>query len=89
MSLEEIESFTEDNDLEIEILSEPDYKTAILGLSDDNRVIYDYDLMVKCLMKEDGITSEEAIDFIEYNTMRALSYRDANKRPIILYTKEY
>lgn len=41
--------------------------------------------MVNELMKTDNISCEEAIDFIEYNTIRALPY--INNAPIILRYK--
>ena len=43
--------------------------------------------MVDHLVKKDGISSEEAIEFIEYNTIRALPYA-GEKCPIIMYPME-
>lgn len=56
------------------IFNNPDYDAAIIGISSDNRVIYDYDLMIECLMLDEGMSMEEAMDFIDYNTIRALPY---------------
>lgn len=64
------------------IFENPDYIDAVIGISDDDRVIYDYDLMVQSLMKEDGMSEEEAIDFISYNTMRTIPYME--NAPIII-----
>lgn len=61
----------------------PDYDDAIVGVTDEGRVIYDYNAMVRCLMQQDGISEEEAIEFIEYNTMRALQYAGP-EAPIIM-----
>ena len=66
----------------------PDFKDAILGVSDDDRIIYDYELMVKCLMEQDGMTEIEAIEFIDYNTVRSLPYFWDQKPTIILYRME-
>lgn len=66
------------------VFSDPDYDAAIIGVSHDNRVIYAYDTMVACLMDEDGMTSEEAAEFIDYNTIRAIPYAGAGA-PIIMY----
>lgn len=66
------------------IFTNPDYDAAIIGTSSDDRVIYDYDEMVACLMLEDGMTIEEAMDFIDYNTLRALPYA-GNGAPIVMY----
>lgn len=56
------------------VFNGPEYDEAIIGVSDDGRVVYDYDKMVQCLQNQDGMEEEEAIDFIEYNTIRALPY---------------
>lgn len=50
---------------------------------DNGRVVYDYDKMVEHLMKEDDMTMEEAVEFIDYNTMRALPYAGEGA-PIIM-----
>lgn len=60
------------------------YDDALIGVSDDDRAIYDYYLMVEWLMREEGFTDTEAIEWIDYNTIRALPYM-GEKRPIILY----
>lgn len=62
----------------------PDFDEAIIGVTDDSRVVYDYNAMVRCLMQQDGFSEEEAIEFIEYNTIRALPYGGPTV-PIIMY----
>lgn len=66
------------------ILSNYSYDTALIGVSEDGRAIYDYDLMVEYLVMEDDFTEEEAADFISYNTIRALPYAGEGA-PIIMY----
>ena len=66
------------------ILRNPDYADAIIGTTSDGRVVYDFDRMVDCLVEEDGMTAEEAVEFIEYNTVRALPYAGA-RAPVIMY----
>ena len=61
----------------------PAYDAAIIGTTDDDRVVYSYDLMVRCLMDEDNMSYEEAIEFIDYNTMRALPYFEGH--PIVVH----
>ena len=63
------------------------YDDALIGISDDNRAVYDYNKMVKWLMEEEGFAEEEAIEWIDYNTIRALSYM-GEKAPIIMYPIE-
>lgn len=61
-----------------------DYDTALIGVSEDNRAIYDFDLMVEYLCREEGWSEEEAIEWIEYNTIRALPYMGPGA-PIVMY----
>ena len=69
------------------ILETPSFSSAIVGVTSDDRVVYDYDLMVEDLSEEDNISLWEAQEFIEYNTIRALPYMEADgKSPIILKT---
>lgn len=63
------------------------YDNALIGVSEDNRAIYDYNKMVEWLMKEESWTVEEAIEWIDYNTIRALPYM-GDKAPIIMYPIE-
>lgn len=65
----------------------PAFETAFIGVSHDGRAIYDYDLMVKDLVKNQGWSEEEAIDWIEYNTIRSIGYWGP-KAPIVLRTIE-
>ena len=67
----------------------PDYDSAIIGYDANNyRVIYDFEKMVEHLMKVDNISYEEAVEFIEYNTLRALPYAGSNG-PIVLMSIEH
>lgn len=69
---------------DVVLFENPSYDTAFIGVSSDNRAVYSYDKMAEHLMKVDGMDIEEAIEFIEYNTMRALPY--CNNAPIVLVT---
>lgn len=61
------------------------YDSALIGVSQDNRAVYDFDLMVEYLMKEEDFTETEAIEWIEYNTIRSIPYA-GNDAPIIMYS---
>ena len=63
------------------------YDDALIGISEDNRAVYDYDKMVKWLMETEGFTEIDAIEWIDYNTIRALSYM-GEKAPIIMFPIE-
>ena len=65
------------------IFDNPDYDEAIIGVSTDGQAIYDFDLMVECLVREDNMSPEDAVDFICYNTIRALDYMEGG--PIVMY----
>lgn len=65
------------------ILDGPDFDEAIIGVTEEGRVVYDYALMIQCLCAFDGMSQLEAIEFIEYNTIRALQYAGEDA-PIIM-----
>lgn len=88
MTYEEVCKYAEDQEIEVKIFSNPSYKNSIIGISYDNRVIYDYDKMIEDLMEEDNLDFESALEFIEYNTLRAIPYMGSDA-PIILDTKEW
>lgn len=70
------------------VFENPDYDSAIVGYdSVENRIVYDYEKMVDHLMDNDGMTYEEAVEFIEYNTIRAIPYA-GSKGPIVYYNIE-
>lgn len=60
------------------------FDDAIVGVSEGGKVVYDYDKMVQCLVDRDGMTDEEAMEFIDYNTIRSIPYAGA-LAPIVMY----
>lgn len=69
------------------LFSNPNYETALIGFSHDGRAIYNFNKMVEYLVKEDNISEIDAIEFIEYNSIRSLSYY-GNMAPIVMYENE-
>lgn len=69
------------------ILSNYSYDDALIGVSAGGRAIYDYELMVEWLVTHEDMTEEEAAEWIDYNTIRALAYAGANA-PIVMYRLE-
>lgn len=57
------------------------FSPAVLGVSHDDRLIYSYEKMIDILMTRDGMSVEDAIEYIDYNVIRALPYY----KPIVLY----
>ena len=60
------------------------YEDAIIGVTSDNRAVYDFDQMVNWLCITYGFTEEDAVEWIEYNAVRALPYAGENA-PIVMY----
>ena len=69
---------------DITVFENPSFEGALIGVSSDNRAIYSYDAMVNSAIQQEGWTEEEARDWIDYNTIRSLSYIENG--PIILYS---
>ena len=69
------------------VLENYSYDDAFIGVSNDERAVYDYDKMVEWLVKTQDFTVEDAVEWIDYNTIRALPYY-GDKAPIILYRLE-
>lgn len=76
----------EEFDMEIveslSLFDAPAYAEAIIGMTHDNRVIYDYEKIVEHLMKHDGMEYDEAMEFVDYNVIRTLPYMP--NAPIIM-----
>lgn len=65
------------------VFDSPSYDKAIIGVSDDGRVIYDYEMMIQCLMEDEDMSELDAADFISYNSIRAAAY--IPNGPIVMY----
>lgn len=85
------EEILEENGYDIQTLQEetlffrnPDYTDALIGISSDYHAVYDYNRMVEWLMRTEDMEEIEAIEFIDYNTLRA--YTSKGKMPIVVYT---
>lgn len=72
----------------IKYLTDYSYDDALIGVSEDGRAIYDYEKMIEWLMDEEGFTDDEAVEWVEYNTLRTLPYM-GDKAPIVMYPLEY
>jgi hypothetical protein len=69
------------------IFENPSYKNALIGITTDGRAVYDYPLMVEDLMNEDNMDYEEAVEFIDYNTLGSLPQPET-KYPIIIQERK-
>ena len=65
-------------------LTDFSYDDALIGVSEGGSAVYDFEKMVKWLVDTQNFSEEEAVEWIEYNTIRALPYMGENA-PIIMY----
>ena len=63
------------------VFSNPDYTDALIGLTDTNQAVYDYDKMIEWLIKHENMDIEDAADFISYNS----SFYCGKYYPVIYY----
>ena len=68
----------------VKYLVNESYDDALIGVSENGRAIYDFDKMIDWLVDKYNWTDEEAIEWIECNTLRALPYMGEDA-PIIMY----
>lgn len=84
LSLDSLKEYLCEHGFEESVVFEkPDFVDAVVGISEDGRVIYAYEKMVRSLMQSGGMDYEEATEFIDYNTLGALPSM-GEKAPIVL-----
>ena len=82
-SVEELEEYLGAQGHEKTVYFEhPSFVKAITGITDSEQLIYDYDLMIAAAMEEEGWNVEDAVEWIEYNTLRSIPYM-GNYHPIV------
>ena len=68
----------------VKYLTNFSYDTALIGVTNDNRAVYDFNKMVEWLVETQHFTHEKSVEWIECNTIRALSYM-GDGAPVIMY----
>lgn len=63
------------------------YDNSIVGITTDDRIVYDFYKMVEELSAEESWSEEDAMDWICCNTIRAIPYM-GSQAPIIMYSME-
>lgn len=82
-SVEELVEFLKAQGHEETVFFEhPSFVKAITGITDSEQLIYDYEMMIAAAMEEENWEYEEAIDWIEYNTLRSIPYMGST-HPIV------
>ena len=80
--LEELEIAEEDQPL---LLINHSYDKSIIGFtSEDGRAVYSYESMIQEFMEDEDCSEEEAQEWVDFNTMRALPYGDKGHNPIVI-----
>lgn len=69
---------------DVMLLDAYSYDDALVGVTECGRAVYDFDAMAEWLKTKEGMTLDEAIEWIEYNTIRALPYAGEDA-PLVMY----
>lgn len=65
------------------VLEKPSYRNAVIGVSEDGRVIYSERIIIEDMILDEGMDPEEAMDYYSYGLLRSLPYM-GKMAPIIL-----
>lgn len=80
-----IDEICDENGYEdIMVFRDFDYADALIGITNDGIAVYSFNKMVEWLKLKQNWSEEDAIDWIEYNTINA--YFGGNT-PIIVYDR--
>jgi transcriptional regulator with XRE-family HTH domain len=66
------------------VLENPSYRNAVVGVSEEGRVIYSARIILEDMMLDEGMDYEDALDHFNYNLLRSLPYM-GEMAPIIQY----
>ena len=71
------------------LLENYSYDSAIIGATKEGSVLYDYDLMIQWLQETEDFSYDDAVEWIEYNTLRAIPYMyNHGIAPTVVYKDE-
>ena len=65
------------------LLTDHSYDKSIVGITTEGRIVYNYTSMINEYIEDEQCSWEEAQEWIDYNTMRAIPYFGP-MRPIVL-----
>lgn len=80
---EALDNYAKEQETTFPFFDNPSFDKSIVGISSDNRVIYDYNKMAREFAKDNHCSIQEAIEFIEFNTIRDIPFL-GEKAPIIM-----
>ena len=74
---------------DVVLFDNPSYDKALIGVTSNFKAVYDYDLMILCLLEEyPDWDEQDAIDWIEYNSLRAAQYIE-NGPEVVIVREDY
>jgi len=77
------DTFPDPNDRPV-IFDDHAYDKSIVGVTEDSgRLVYDYAKMIEEFAEDEGCSLEEAQEWVDYNTIRALPYM-GDHSPILI-----
>lgn len=65
------------------LLDGPEFDGGLVGVTTDGRLVYSYDKLAEALCEANRWSREDAIDWIEFNTIRSLPYIGA-RAPVVM-----
>ncbi len=68
--------------LEDEAIVYPDFESALIGETTNGAAVYNYNLLVKAVMKRDSVDRMVAIEFVDFNIVNAYL---GEFTPVIVY----
>lgn len=83
-----LDAYAQEHDQEIKILDNSAFDNSVVGISEDGRLVYDYRRMVIEYMEDEGCSEEEAVEWLDYNTLRAIPYFGEDHPIIVGLDKE-
>ena len=83
-----IDKLAETNPHAIVLEPRSTFNRAIIESTPDGKLVYSSEKIIRAFMDEDEMSEEEAIEYFEYNTVRAIDYMPKAHRPLLKYTEE-
>lgn len=84
MKNDKLREFLKENFPDAIIFDDPEYDNSVVGISSEGNLIYDLNKMVIELAEDDNMSTDDAFEFIQYNTIRIIPYLPEQGRPIIV-----
>lgn len=81
-----LETLADDSITDKSILLSEDYADAFKGVTATGQTVYGYERMITSLQQSTKMTSDEAMEYVSYNTLRGIDYiPDGYIKPVIIY----